>query len=244
MDAWYGKNRADFVLEIEVSGLRMNTRFQVRRNRQGQHWKLRLCSAFTLLELLVVMSIVVLLLAASLPTVTGMGRGASLQGAVSNVRSTLSLARQWAITNRKYTYVVFPGVDEVAASTGDTYAYRAYAVYEYDPISREGRYVTEWKFLPKGIVFDDDTSKSNNVFDRTTEQIKYPSNDDSEISVHVLPFRPTGRTGGSAPYEVFLREGFSEVVGGELDYGLVHADQTTFGVKVSALSGGVKVVEY
>lgn len=62
---------------------------------------LRSASAFTLIELLVVMFIVAVIMAISLPAFIGIGRGAGMRTAVNNVRSTVALSRQWAITHRE-----------------------------------------------------------------------------------------------------------------------------------------------
>lgn len=56
--------------------------------------------AFTLIELLVVMVIAVTIMAVALPSFFSMGKGMAMRGATQSVRSTVSLARQWAITHR------------------------------------------------------------------------------------------------------------------------------------------------
>ena len=58
-------------------------------------------SGVTLLELLVVIAVMVIVLTISMPAFTGMGRGAGMRGTVAEVKATLSLARQWAITKRE-----------------------------------------------------------------------------------------------------------------------------------------------
>lgn len=63
-------------------------------------------SGFTLLELLSVMAIMVVLMGIAGASYYGMSRGASLRGASSNLRSTLSLARQYAATRRASTHVL------------------------------------------------------------------------------------------------------------------------------------------
>lgn len=70
--------------------------------------------AFTLIELLVVMVIAAVIMAVSLPSFISMGRGAGMRTAVNNVRSTLALSRQWAITHREQ-------ITFVASSTGLVY---------------------------------------------------------------------------------------------------------------------------
>ena len=57
--------------------------------------------AFTLIELLMVMVVAVVIMTVSLPAFISLGRGAGMRTAVNNVRSTLALSRQWAITHRE-----------------------------------------------------------------------------------------------------------------------------------------------
>ncbi len=64
-------------------------------------------AAFTLLELLVVMVIMFILMGMSTLALRGLIRGAGISGAVSNVRSVLTQARQQAVLNQQATAVVF-----------------------------------------------------------------------------------------------------------------------------------------
>jgi len=61
---------------------------------------------FTLLELLSVMMIGIILMSISAAAYFGLVRGSAMSGAVSSVRTVLSLARQNAISSRKRTYVI------------------------------------------------------------------------------------------------------------------------------------------
>ncbi|MEI6166108.1 MAG: prepilin-type N-terminal cleavage/methylation domain-containing protein [bacterium] len=63
--------------------------------------------AFTLVELLVVMGLMMMLMVAGLAGYRGMRRGAELRGADSIVRTTLMLARQQAVMKRKSVEVFF-----------------------------------------------------------------------------------------------------------------------------------------
>jgi prepilin-type N-terminal cleavage/methylation domain-containing protein len=62
---------------------------------------------FTLLELMTVMIIVAIVLAAGITSYVGARRGMEMRGARSGVQSTLSLARQHAATKRRTTAVAF-----------------------------------------------------------------------------------------------------------------------------------------
>lgn len=62
---------------------------------------------FTLLELLTVVAIMLILMTMAAAAYRGMVRGGSMPSAVSNLRSTLALARQYAVTHRSRTFVIF-----------------------------------------------------------------------------------------------------------------------------------------
>jgi Tfp pilus assembly protein FimT len=58
-------------------------------------------AAMTLLELLMVMCLMAIVLAVSIPAFNAMGRGSDMRSSVSAVRNTISQSRQWAITHRE-----------------------------------------------------------------------------------------------------------------------------------------------
>ncbi len=62
---------------------------------------------FTLLELLVVIVIMFMIMGIGVGTFMGYTRGAALRGAISNVKGTLQLARQHAVSYQRSTAVVF-----------------------------------------------------------------------------------------------------------------------------------------
>lgn len=57
--------------------------------------------AFTLIELLVVMVIAAVIMAVGIPSFMNIGKGKAMRTATSNIRSVVSLSRQWAITHRE-----------------------------------------------------------------------------------------------------------------------------------------------
>ena len=62
-------------------------------------------SAFTLLELLTVMAIMVVMMSIAGASYYGMSQGAAMRGSASNLTTTLSLARQFAVNHRNRTHV-------------------------------------------------------------------------------------------------------------------------------------------
>ena len=142
---------------------------------------------FTLIELLVVIAIIGVLFAVALPVFENAGRK-DTNRAAQQVINTMRLARQHAITKRQWTMVVFPTRD-----SGNTFpeghldkCLRGYAVLaatnnldgEYRPEWGASLrdpplpymqlvFVSDWKLLPEGIYFDDDTALTGNfVFGR------------------------------------------------------------------------------
>lgn len=81
-------------------------------------------SGFTLIELMVVMTIMAIMMGVAMVGFSDWGRGTGMQGATMNVKSSIALARQWAITHRKKTtivctnnyYVISCGVDNVGGT--------------------------------------------------------------------------------------------------------------------------------
>lgn len=103
-------------------------------------------SGITLLELLVVIVIMAIVITISMPAFTSIGRGMGLRNAVTEVSSTLSLARQWAITKR----------EEVTFASGveDSAYYEVYTVYAEDssPGVFATNYVQSRTYLEKNIT--------------------------------------------------------------------------------------------
>lgn len=102
----------------------------------------------TLLELLLVIAVMAIVLTVSMPAFTSMGRGAGMRGTVAEVKSTLSLARQWAITKRER--VTFEYGQDATATNAAYYAVRL----ADDPYS----VIQTTNFLQKGFGFTDANS--------------------------------------------------------------------------------------
>jgi prepilin-type N-terminal cleavage/methylation domain-containing protein len=105
-------------------------------------------TGFTLTELLVTVGIMAVVITLTIPAFTGLGRGAKMDSALSGLKSTFSLARQWAITHRDTVYVVFPA-GRVRTGYGIA-ALRTYMVFS----ETEQDYISEPTQLPEGIILD------------------------------------------------------------------------------------------
>ena len=100
---------------------------------------------FTLLELLTVIAIMAVMMGATTAAYFGLGRGARLRGAVSTLRSSLSLTRQQAILKGQTLTLEFREV----SSGSDTYQYEVW--YYSDTDSTEDHQVGQTGYLPRGI---------------------------------------------------------------------------------------------
>jgi len=128
-------------------------------------------TGFTLIELLMVIGIMIVVMAAAVPAFRGLSRGSAMRSAVAQMRSTLSLARQHAITHNTTVRFVIAGPVDKGENEHDYTDYpehvnkclKTYAVYDFgrnQSDSQSGReddrYLSEWVSLPPGIVFDYD----------------------------------------------------------------------------------------
>jgi type II secretory pathway pseudopilin PulG len=110
--------------------------------------------AFTLVEMLVVLGMIVILLSALVPAVTSLSKANGRKAAMANLLGGIEQARAEAINTSQATYVVFPTFGAgTAQSTLDRYNYKSYAIFE-DNAANPGsvKQVTPWKALPTGVA--------------------------------------------------------------------------------------------
>lgn len=98
------------------------------------------CSAYSLIELLCVMALVLVLLAIALPSTTDWGRGAAMRTSAANLRSSLAVARRWAVSHGTRTSLVFGNEQAID---------RGYCVVMSSASGRIG----QTNYLAKGIGF-------------------------------------------------------------------------------------------
>jgi prepilin-type N-terminal cleavage/methylation domain-containing protein len=109
---------------------------------------------FTLLELLIVLGIVAIALAALIPAVTSLAKSGGQRAALNSLLGGIEQARAEAIKSGQATYVVFPtfGAGTVQA-TLDRYNYRSYAIFEDNAASPGNvKQLTDWKSFPSGVA--------------------------------------------------------------------------------------------
>lgn len=127
---------------------------------------------FSLIELLVVVAIIGLLSAVTLPSLKGLNKSNALTTTNRQLVDDLNLARTMAINNRSPVFMVFltPVISDVGLLQGlpDTELerlvelipgqYSAYALYTIrsagdQPGEMNPKFLTDWKFLPDGVFF-------------------------------------------------------------------------------------------
>lgn len=218
-----------------------------RRKRKGREGLAEWWGAagFTLAELLAVIAIMAILLALSVPAFRAFGQGRALEAAVTQLKTALSLARQHAVTYRRYTYVVFPTREDVVSPEDYFKAYRSYAVFTVtNRATGSGRYLSSWMFLPEGIVFDTNAYKDTAVFNASyTNRVPFPTESSPLRNLHCLGFKPDGSVTRGDGGHLYVREGWVVATSNSLDYG-VKPTRVGREIYVYGLTGGVRVQDF
>jgi prepilin-type N-terminal cleavage/methylation domain-containing protein len=179
---------------------------------------------FTLVELLVVVGLMAVVMAVTIAGLQSSSGGAKMRTALLQLKSTLSLARQYAITRREPIFVTFPEAGDLAVHWNNNVELRNRLSYQaYNVWSPSDGYISEWIYLPRGVIFHWTMAPVNgsiyNVFRPGTVanenrfNITAGTSSGPTIPSHgrmpCVAFLPNGRlnqTGGKT-IEVFLREG-------------------------------------
>jgi prepilin-type N-terminal cleavage/methylation domain-containing protein len=183
---------------------------------------------FTLVELLVVVGLMAVVMAVTIAGLQMSSGGAKMRTALFQLKATISLARQHAITRREPIYVVFPEPGSLSANWNNDSVLRNQLSYQaYGVWSPSEGYLSEWTALPPGVIFHWTMTPSEsfvvNVFRAgtasdvnrfeipasTAGRANRPYGASASTAVPCVSFLPNGRLNqtGSSSIEVFVREG-------------------------------------
>ena len=171
----------------------------------------RRTNAFTLIEMLVVIVIVAIMAAIAIPAVTNLVKSSGVNGAAREVSNTLSLARQYAITHRTTTRVVFPYRGTAGAATSQAPPYRSYGVVAKVNTPPGWAYIGKWESLPLGVIFLKVAPSGGGALDNLTKDTKVPfptTNSVASTLLAYIEFTPTGVTSLSGGATLTYQEGF------------------------------------
>ncbi|HEY3863762.1 MAG TPA: prepilin-type N-terminal cleavage/methylation domain-containing protein [Verrucomicrobiae bacterium] len=156
--------------------------------RAGSRRPFRGRSAFTLLELMMVIAIIGIVATLALPHVRGFGQANSMIAATRQVLDDVAMARQRAMAYRTTVYMVFDMPDFWATNEflfhtrqGTNMLSQQYGSYAIVTLSSVGdqpgqhypRYITDWRRLPEGVFISpiQFTNLFTNVYIYTTNTL-------------------------------------------------------------------------
>ncbi len=202
---------------------------------------------------MVVIVIIAALMLIALPTFQGADRGGRLRTASFQLTTTMTLARQAAITGRRYVYLLFPD-NTPALFAGQPReaekAFRAYAPFARTPVSQ---YLGEWNILPPGVVFTpvyySGMGGIKNLFQRSEpiEIVPFPTTNGPNVEMSTVAFRPDGATTmGNTPFAVYLTEGTvqADLAAGTAELPSARSNAPITEINVQPLTGRIRAREY
>jgi prepilin-type N-terminal cleavage/methylation domain-containing protein len=167
-------------------------------------------SAFTLLELLVVIGIMSLLLVAVVPAVTSLSNSNNLNAAGRMVANSLAVARSEAINQR--TLIRFEVVTDWPNDPAA--AYRKFTLVQHDLTTGIDKQLTKWETLPEGLIFNpqDPTPGSGSYF-FSLNQTQNPklTSGGQQVTTTYIEFLPTGALNvapSNSPVRLRLVQGY------------------------------------
>ena len=166
--------------------------------------------AFTLVELLVVVAIMVILISIGVRAFTSLGKGLPMRTAITQVSDSLSSARQLAISSNANTRFV------VITDPTQPFRYGTFGILKETYIATSGSFsyiaAEPFQSLPGGIYFQADSSADNsanympkgNPSDPEPGQLAVRGQIVAEDGYRVVEFHPTGDTATSNEENLFV----------------------------------------
>ena len=168
--------------------------------------------AFTLLELLVVMAMIGIILALTVPAIIGLSSGSNLSNGGRTLANLLTVARSEAINRR--ALIRF----EVATNwPGDfSAAYRKITLVQHDISTGTDTQLTKWETLPTGVIFQPQdpsagATSGGYFFSLSPPQKSTLKLAGGDVSTCYIEFLPTGAlnvTPTNSPVRIRVVPGF------------------------------------
>lgn len=187
--------------------------------------------SFTLVEMLVVLSIIGVMLSVSLPAFSRLMAGQGVTGGARELGGMLRMTQAYAIGNNRYAALIIPGNQTSLTSiVPNSHKFRCYrpCVIQYNSTSETCTFVnwvpnTKWEFLPdRTLVFyastlntTDSTTKETFTNGKAINDVDFSdissvsganSVDISETSGAIV-FKPDGSSFGYSPIQTIIGQG-------------------------------------
>lgn len=176
-------------------------------------------SHFTIIELLLVISIAGVMLSVAVPAFSRMIKGSASGIAVRELMGKINAARSYAISNGTYVALVFPGTSETS-DFQKRFGYRSYRVCEVAPDGTGYRFLRwipgeNWQYFPNGILFGYGTGDEPPVKARNDDEKKTAdgtTNIHSALSCNIggRSYSESGTTKNIDNYLVFRPDGMTD----------------------------------
>jgi len=215
-------------------------------------------TAFSLVELLTVMALIVVMIALVAPAVSSLSKSNRLSTAGRLVSNLLTTSRSEAINQA--TRVQFRVVTRwISGGTADaTQAYRKCSAWKWDRSLSTPAFVqiSKWEILPEGIIFDNGANPAGTFVNAPTTNFQWgkpflngslnntlsgQTSGSATFDCAYVEFQPTGATGFPVAdqfVDLLLTEGFLE--NGQITH--TRKDQPNWcQIQVTSLTGRIKV---
>lgn len=132
-------------------------------------------TGFTLIELIVVLTIISIIFGMSVPFFAKFTKGSKLKNAAANIGTVLRTARSYAVTKRKNHLVIINDKQDA----GLYYAVKIYQTGD------DAKTIDKWHEFPQGIEIDRITGFSN-------ADVPFPYDISPPVNKPVIEFKPNG----------------------------------------------------